>query len=432
MHLGSSPLPVWPGFTSTALHLEQLDTRVCMCVCIDPHSDLGCLAVRWYAPPPPPRGQSNYPDRPLPVPMGHIAVFVLICPCIMLRSTGTHYDEHQLTRAHTPWLGSLSAHAQRHTTCLVAKLTCELRDWFQFETCAMWRLCKRVLANGWKHLVRAKQRVRRSGLMSAAPLSGGGGLFIYREEIDFNLPYAANCLCTFKKGHSVSSIHRALFAGRKSRRAREYSYFYALLKAATVWLGPLLLSLQRPPLCDSPGEPVQLVWELKGRRAEMMLVGKISDKAADETAVLCGERGAVSCNVLMLVPQLFAVSEARCWRRNAGWNWSICDAGYLNSKRFCWRDLWDNCYVRDNKYVPNHILPLVYFDAVHFNAVHLFCGALIVSHCQSCFYWNWRRLTLAATFFKYLQLVRSLTQLVLKNVLQQSVSHTLSRHTPQY
>lgn len=224
--------------------------------------------------------------------MGHIAVFVLICPCIMSQTTGTqrHYREylHQLAQAHTPWLGSPSAHAQRHTTCLVAKLTFELRDWFQFETCAMWRLCKRVLANDWKHLVRAKQHARRSGLMAAAPVSGGGYSFTEKKLI--SAPHMRLIVCVLlKRGIlSVQYIELSLL-GVKVREAREYSYFYALLKAATIWLGPLLLSLQCPPLCDSIAAPVKLVQELKGRRAEMTLVGKISNKAADETAVLCGE-----------------------------------------------------------------------------------------------------------------------------------------------
>lgn len=34
MHLGSLPLPAWPRFTSTLLHLEQLDTRLLVRVCV--------------------------------------------------------------------------------------------------------------------------------------------------------------------------------------------------------------------------------------------------------------------------------------------------------------------------------------------------------------------------------------------------------------
>lgn len=37
------PLPVWPGFTSTVLNMEQLAAHLCVRGWIDdPHSDLGC------------------------------------------------------------------------------------------------------------------------------------------------------------------------------------------------------------------------------------------------------------------------------------------------------------------------------------------------------------------------------------------------------
>lgn len=104
MHLGSFALPVWPGFTSIILHLEQLAAHLCVraCVCIDPHTDLGCWLWEWYTP----RGQSNYPDSPLPMPMGHIAAFVLIFLCIMLHTAGTRDCALWIrapTHIHTLW-----------------------------------------------------------------------------------------------------------------------------------------------------------------------------------------------------------------------------------------------------------------------------------------------------------------------------------------
>ncbi len=57
---------------------------VCVCVCIDPHWDLGCWLWEWYTP----RGQSNYPDSPLPMSVSRKAALASIRLCIMSHTGG--------------------------------------------------------------------------------------------------------------------------------------------------------------------------------------------------------------------------------------------------------------------------------------------------------------------------------------------------------